>query len=953
MTDALRAELRPALDRFLPTMKKKGIDLKSGVLASAVLWTLRRADADEGMQAFIRETCGEKAVFSVIKALPPDDDDPLETVQWMMRRITENPLLREAVDALIIVFVDDIVSAALIKPSENQQPSASIMTGDISHVANLVIGGTQYVYGDLVNTITIQQEAIRTCPRPLNPPEYFGGRDRYYAQIKQRLQAGETSAITGVQGVGGIGKTTLARQLAHDLYHGWCKAVVWTDINQHVNVRDKLIQWARYGDQNYQPTQDQQPDDFKGAAQALLEEAINTACETCPPERVLVVLDDVWEDGIEAARMLMSIAPKNAVILITTRSQKVARDLRISDDEALIALPYLSAEDAVAMLRAYPFFAPAADDDLKALAAALGGHPLALDLAARRIDQARRRSGADVVGALHDAVSAYREGIPADSPFADLKFEQGGDEDKDKNDNLTVSLRLSYETLTPEAQARFRALGMLPFDVPFDTALLAALWQSAPEDVENDADPLRELALIDPTNRKGWYTQHRLLRAYARALLNKAGETEAVFGRYAAHMTGLAAQFNLLPLEQWHTLDDHLPHVFLVGDELARKTAITETPDEALFTLAGEFAWNTIRYFHRRMNDIFTGEDAARQPTRINWYEMGLRVWRASSNQGREAVALNYIGAVWDTLGKKRKALDYYEQALPLSRTVGDQRGEAAALNNLGTVWFALGEQPKALEYYEQALPVFRAVGDRDGEATTLSNIGTVWSALGDQRRAISYYEQALALRRSLGNKSGEASVLTNIGAVLNHTGKQRRALDFLQRALPLHRVVGDQRGEAITLNGIGLVWNSLGKQQKALGFYEQALSLYRAVGDRGGEASALNNIGAVWFELGDKRKALGFAEQALVVFIRIEAVDSVASSRTNIGLLLSALGEWEQASEQLEQALVLIHQYNLTYLPSGVSLKEVETRLAAAKRRAAQANPNPPRPHHNRKRHR
>ena len=36
-------------------------------------------------------------------------------------------------------------------------------------------------------------------------------------------------------------------------------------------------------------------------------------------------------------------------------------------------------------------------------------------------------------------------------------------------------------------------------------------------------------------------------------------------------------------------------------------------------------------------------------------------------------MTLNNIGAVYDDLGEKQKALDYYNQALPLRRAVGDR----------------------------------------------------------------------------------------------------------------------------------------------------------------------------------------------------------------------------------------------------------------------------------------
>jgi tetratricopeptide (TPR) repeat protein len=81
-----------------------------------------------------------------------------------------------------------------------------------------------------------------------------------------------------------------------------------------------------------------------------------------------------------------------------------------------------------------------------------------------------------------------------------------------------------------------------------------------------------------------------------------------------------------------------------------------------------------------------------------------------------EAVTLTGIGAVYQALGEKQKALDYFNQALPLRRATGNKAGEAVTLNNIGLVYDALGEKQKALDFLNQALPLRRATGTRQGK---------------------------------------------------------------------------------------------------------------------------------------------------------------------------------------------------------------------------------------------
>ncbi|WP_035152507.1 CHAT domain-containing protein [Calothrix sp. 336/3] len=323
----------------------------------------------------------------------------------------------------------------------------------------------------------------------------------------------------------------------------------------------------------------------------------------------------------------------------------------------------------------------------------------------------------------------------------------------------------------------------------------------------------------------------------------------------------------------------------------------------------------------------------------LEFYNPALPLLRAVGDRAGEATILTSIGSVYNDLGEKQKALEFFQQALSLRRAVGGGKGgEATTLNNIGLVYDSLGETQKALEYYNQALPLYRAVGDRRGEATTLNNIGLVYDNLGEKQKALEYYNQALPLRRAVGERRGEATTLNNIGAVYNSLGEKQKARSFYNQALPLYRAVGDRRGEATTLNNIGTVYNDLGEKQKALEFYNQALPLYRAVGNHSGETAILNNIGAVYNSLGEKQKALEFYNLALPLFRAVGDRRGEATTLTGIGLVYDSLGEKQKALEFYNQALPLrravgdhageattLNNIGLVYNSSGEKQKALE----------------------------
>jgi hypothetical protein len=248
------------------------------VIGATVLWEIR--DQQPEQLAALATVCrGNPHYGRLVEAIDGwKKRTPLEALQELDREQRADPALKEALAALLGYFVDDLLAEKALGPSIHVEGSVS--------GCNIVIGGQQVVWGDLI----INQNVFTGPPLPENPRE-FGGRQTEFDALASRLKAGQTSAI---QRLGGIGKTTLAKKLAYHLHQtGAFRTVVWTEVNQKPNPRALLTAWAKYDESHYQDDITQPLASLISAAKERLKNAIDT-CPTCDTPQALIILDDIW-----------------------------------------------------------------------------------------------------------------------------------------------------------------------------------------------------------------------------------------------------------------------------------------------------------------------------------------------------------------------------------------------------------------------------------------------------------------------------------------------------------------------------------------------------------------------------------------------------------------------------------------------------------------------------------
>lgn len=723
----------------------------------------------------------------------------------------------------------------------------------------LVVGGVLGTIHDLAPVGQLLLAEARLHQLPSIPPG-FTGRTADLAALRGR----RTAAITGLKGMGGIGKTALAIVLAHEWRGDFPDAQIFLN---GFGTSDNPPTAARLLEQVLQAFHPEAklPDDAEQLRALYLQ--------TLAGRRVLILLDNA-QDAAQAKPLL---PPPSCGLIVTSRHSFVLGTV------AAYRLGELPETEAVDLLRA---FCPALSDaDARVLARRCAYLPLALKLAGSHlaIDASDRGGVPDVAAYLTQLTSGRLRALDADAPDAG---------------EVTISetLRVSESALPAELRDTWRTLSVFP--APFAPAAAEAIAGAGPEALQT----LLRRSLLDAVGSR--YRLHNLAAEYAREQLDAEALTRLRLAHanyyrtvlaecdrlYLSGSSGVTAGLALFDSERAQI---EAAHAWLLGapegDQLLRERVehLASYPDAGAYVLS-------LRRHPRE---------------RIVWLQAALAGARRLQDRRCESNALGNLGIAWSDLGDARKAIGFYEQHLAIARETGDRRDEGNALGNLGVAWTGLGEARKAIGFFEQHLVFTRETGDRRGEGADLGNLGVAWSALGDARKAIGLHEQRLAIDREIGDRRGEGGALNDLGIAWSDLGDARKAIGFYEQALGIFREIGDRRFEGNALGNLGVAWNHLGDVPKAIGFYEQRLTIARETGDRSGEGSALGNLGLAWGALGDARMAIKSHEQALMILREIGDRRGEGSVVGNLGVAWAALGEARKAIGLDEQHLAIARE--------------------------------------------
>ncbi|HEX3672531.1 MAG TPA: tetratricopeptide repeat protein [Candidatus Cybelea sp.] len=655
------------------------------------------------------------------------------------------------------------------------------------------------------------------------------GRDREKAALRALLLDSATRLVT-LTGGPGVGKTALAATVAAELTEAFPDAV-------------RFIEFATLPDAMLAPTKIAIALGVRDVRGASVVASIAAAIGDRP---MLLVLDN-FERMTGASTTIAELlgAARNVKMLVTSRTA-----LRLSMVRQMKLEP-LSFESSEQLLNARAG-APIDDSDLADLTRALGGVPLAIELAAPLL---RNASAAELTARLQhplDVLVAMRDAVG-----------------------------YSYGLLSLNERRLFRALAV--FDGPF-TEDGAHRVSTDGSGGTSSVTTLQTLAALidrslvgvseDPAGEPE-FSVHPLVSEFASEALERERESEAAYLQLADYCSALAR----VP-----------PQPEPYADPVARARVSRESShfDAALGWL-------------RATKHIARALSLAIELWPI-WYRRGATAhgyaWVLSLLDGESAEPVDeglLADAHWAAAGLAEQAGKYDDGelhgliALEQKRTSGDRAALASVLAGLGVCASNKGDYDAARDYLEESLAIRRNLGDGLNVARALLDFGTLASDEGRFDVATAALDEALTLFRAAGRRMGGSSSLGTLALVKVRLGAPRLGADLAREAARIAEEIGFKDSADTAKLTLSRALIESGDVSEA-----RHLLLDLATGDASGgapSAETLRALAEAEFHLAHSALAARLAGAAEGVSLRVIPLADRPSHELLVASLREALG--------------------------------------------------------------
>jgi non-specific serine/threonine protein kinase len=726
-------------------------------------------------------------------------------IEVAMQHLTMSPTpLHEQLPELSS-SIEEVVLRALAKEPEQRFARVQDFAEALQNAS--LAASTPFTFTAPVEERKVLQNVLRTEPLWKVPTTFtsFIGREQDVAAIETMLLRPEVRLLT-LAGIGGIGKTSLALQIARHMRSLFADGVCFVGL---VSTSDAALIPSIIAE--------------KLGIQQVDSLPIFEQVKVFLYDKQLLLILDNFEQLITAASLVEDLLAACPALKIIVTSRTVLR-LRAEFEYQVVPLTLPDLERSpndtgIGQSTAVALFVQRAQmvnpnfqltqtnsRTIAEICVQLDGLPLAIELAAAR-------SRLLPPQALLSRLSQRFEVLTGGAVTLPLHQQ-----------TLRNTLKWSYDLLDANEQRLFRRLAVFERGWTYEAA--EAL-RNANREVQHDLQTLDDLAsLIDKSlmrqieheGTEPRFLMLRTVREYGLERLRESGEEDLIRLAHAEYYLALVeeAEPHLKDAQQllWlRRLDREQENL-----RAALSWLIAHEKAEIALRFCGALWW-----FWQMRGYWSEGR---------RWLKTVLALSEAGERTVMRAKVLSATGELAADQGDLQEARLLLNESVMLCQELDDDHELVRPMSTLGRVMVGQGDHTAAASLLKECITLCRKSGSTWELSRSLLTLGYIGWLDGDLKQAIALTQESLILARELGDKAQIAHALNNLGHIFWSQGDLRQARVYAEEGLMLLRETGAKSLLFSILETLGSILLSQGDFEQAKALYTEGLTLGKELGN-------------------------------------------------------------------------------------------------------------------------
>jgi len=235
-----------------------------------------------------------------------------------------------------------------------------------------------------------------------------------------------------------------------------------------------------------------------------------------------------------------------------------------------------------------------------------------------------------------------------------------------------------------------------------------------------------------------------------------------------------------------------------------------------------------------------------------------------------QADVLYDLGGLLERRGLSSDALEHFEKARTIAMELADDQALGKALYGLGRTYSTLEEYETAIRYKKEALVILERRGDTNMMSKACISIGNDLCSLGLNGEGVRYLERSRDLANAVGDLSTVGHALANMtGCRLVH-GDLDEAEDMAVNCLPISTKLDDPLMTSMLYFYLGFIHSKKGDYDKAKGELQTAIGILRDHDSPIRLGQLLIEIAKICMENEEREQARSLLEEALSIADRL-----------------------------------------------------------------------------------